>query len=375
MRTNLIITDVKSYLIPEDPQIDGWCKLRPNIIVRIETESGLSGWGECYVSAGHENAICSLVDSLGRSLLGKDASNIRAFTKHAMADFSNQFISMDVASATSGIELAMWDTLGKSLDTPVYQLLGGAYRDEIPLYANMWTERSWTTEETVKKALEYVESGFDIVKFYPMWHAKDDADCVARVKAIRDAIGPDIGLAIDFVRRVMPEQLRAICRQLESTNLAWVEDPVPPHHTSTLKWLREHIQQPLLAGESIGYKYGFADILTQGALGCINPDICLGGGLLEMHEIAAIADTHMVTFSPHNYNSMTVGLSATANLAAGIRNLAPVEYFPEHAQKLDEVCSGRMVPQNGKLKLPEGPGFGLSFDDSKMAGFEWCKWD
>ena len=80
MRTNLIITDVKSYLIPEDPQIDGWCKLRPNIIVRIETESGLSGWGECYVSAGHENAICSLVDSLGRSLLGKDASNIRAFT-------------------------------------------------------------------------------------------------------------------------------------------------------------------------------------------------------------------------------------------------------------------------------------------------------
>ena len=367
------IASVQPYLVPADPKPDGWCLLRPNILVRMETECGLVGWGECYVSDGHEDGICALAQAMGERLVGKTATNVRVFTHDALATFSNQFVSMDAASATSGIELAMWDVMGKWLGVPVYKMTGGTCHDDIPLYANMWTERPYTAKETAEKALEFVAMGFKIVKFYPMWHAKDDEDCIARVETVREAIGPDIGLAIDFVRRVMPDQVREICRRLEPTNLAWVEDPVPPYHASALKWLRDQIRQPLLAGESIGYKHGFSEIFAQGALGYINPDICLAGGFLEMREIAAMAHANLVMFSPHNYNSMTVGLSATCNLAAGIPNLAPVEYFPELAEKLDGLCTGRMIPKEGCLALPEGPGFGLTFDDSKMAPYAWSR--
>lgn len=365
------IRSIHPYLLPADPQPDGWCLLRPNILVRLETEGGLIGWGECYVSAGHDDAICSLVSSLGARIVGTQVSDIRAFTQSAVAEFSNYFVSMDVASATSGIELAMWDALGKGLDTPVYKLLGGACHQDIPLYANMWTERFWSVEDTARKAMEYVEMGFETVKFYPLWHAKTDEECIARVEAVRDAIGPDVGLAIDFVRRVQPAQLREICRRLEPVNLAWVEDPVPPYQVEELKWIREHIRQPLLAGESVGYKHGFQKILSRAALDVINPDVCLTGGLLEMRDIAAMAHAKMVKVSPHNYNSMTVGLSATATFASGTPNLAPVEYFPEHARKLDGLCTGRLEPVGGRLPLPQAPGWGLSFDDALMQEFAW----
>jgi hypothetical protein len=96
-------------------------------------------------------------------------------------------------------------------------------------------------------------------------------------------------------------------------------------------------------------------------------------GVVPMALMGATAPASLVMFSPHNYNSMTVGLSAICNLAAGIPNLAPIEYFPELAEKLDGLCTGRMVPKDGRLALPEGPGFGLTFDDSKMASYAWSR--
>lgn len=371
MMPSLKIRSIQPYLMPVDSQPDGWCLLRPNILVRLETHDGLVGWGECYVSVGHDDAICSLVTELGKRVRDLTAFNIRHFTKMALAEFSNYFVSMDVASATSGIELAMWDAVGQALSVPVHNMLGGASRSDIPLYANMWTERYWSDADTAAKAKDYVAQGFQTVKFYPMWHTKTDAECISRVEAVRDAIGPDVGLAIDFVRRAQPDQIKRICRALEAANLAWVEDPVPPYQTNELKWIREQISQPLLAGESVGYTHGFQDIFSRSALDIINPDVCLTGGLLEMLEISSMAAANMVKVSPHNYNSSTVGLSATAAIAATISNLAPVEYFPEHATKLDHVCTGRLEAKDGRLPLPTAPGWGLTFDEDLMKEFAW----
>ncbi len=363
------ITDISTYLIPGDPRRNAWCSRKPYVFVRVAASSGIVGWGEGYSFSFREKVLVELIKALGERLVGSDAFDTKAVTHLAVNGFGEQQVGIDVFAAASALEIALWDIVGKSLGVPVYKLLGGTCHASLGVYANIWTKHPHSHDDLAAKAVEQVENGFGTVKIYPFRLGESLPEGVEKVRRVREAVGTDVGIAIDVFRAMTPDLTRELCSRLEPLDAAWIEDPFADTNPGALRTLRRQIRQPLMAGETLAGKRAFRDLLEQQAVSLLNPDVCACGGILEMREVSAMAEVQEISVSPHNYNSMTVGLAATVQTACGIPNLQVCEYFPEMASDLDELCEGRLIPSEGQISLPQAPGHGIVFDDAKMAPY------
>lgn len=359
------IKSVQPYLIPADTEPHPWWSRKPYILVRVETADGIIGWGECHIMNFREEALIATVRAVGETLIGRPAGDIRALPRDAYGSFGQQRPGLEVYSAYAGIELALWDALGKRLDAPVYTLLGGACRDSVSVYANIFTPHRQSADAFARMAAAQVEAGHHAIKLYPFAEDTPIAEGTAILRAVRDAVGPDIGLAIDLWRHASPHRALEIARAAEPFDLIWIEDPFPPADIASLRYVREAMRQPLLTGETLPTRREFASLLEARAADIINPDICLSG-ILEIGAIAAMAEPASVTLSPHNSNSMALGTAAAVHAGLGITNLGLVEYFPLFETALDNVCEGRMVVEEGKIGRPERAGLGVEFDEEAM---------
>jgi len=362
------ITSIQTYLVPGDDDPARWCPRKAYVFMRVETSSGAVGWGEGYTLNLREKSLVALIHALGETLIGTNATAIRAVIHKAFNAFGEHRAGIDVFAAAAGIEIALWDALGKSLGAPVYTLLGGACHERLEIYANIWTRRPVTPDQLAAKAAAQVADGFRALKAYPFIAGGTDEEGVAKLAAIREAVGPDVKIAVDLWRHSTPDRARDLCAMMESFNLDWVEDPFAPSNALALRTLREQVRQPILVGETLASRRDFREIFEKQAVSKINPDIC-AAGIVEMREIAAMAEPYFITVSPHNYNSMALGGSIMAHVAAGIPNLGLCEYFPEVADDLDHLCEGRLIPEQGTLSLPTAPGLGVTFDEAQMEQF------
>jgi len=362
----MIIKSIEAFFYDGDDRPGAWCFRKTYLFVRIETISGCVGWGEVHTLKYREAAAVAMVAALADWLIGKDASNTKALLDLAANTFGEQRAGIDVYCATSAIEIACWDIVGQTAGLPIYQLIGGTCHDAIPVYANIFSNRPTSTEAMAAKAVEMVKRGFTTLKFYPFWSGETVAQGIEKVRIIRDAVGPDIDLAVDLWRQKSPDEARAVCHALEPYNLAWVEDAIAPINTKTLVHLNAATQQPLMTGETLAGKVAFRDLLSEQAVGLINPDVCACGGILEMREIASMAEPHQIGLSLHNYNSMTVGLAASLHAGAGMPNLHLCEYFPELEADMDAICDNPMRAEGGMISLPTKPGLGLSLHAEKL---------
>src|SRR5947209_7218569 len=273
------------------------------LFVKVETDAGIHGWGECYTQADRDRAIEMHVQQLARYLVGRDPHQIKHFTFIAYNDFASKRGAMDFYCAVSGIEQALWDIVGKALHTPVYNLLGGACRDKIRVYANGWGGR--TPEEMAERARQLVEQGFSAMKFDPFAE------------------------------------------------------------------VRRAIALPVVTGEELYTKAEFREVFEKQAADILNPDVCNCGGILELKEIAAMAEPYFVAMAPHNYNSTTIGLAATLQLCAVIPNFLITEYFVNFTARGDEISIDPLRVENGYIKLPTAPGLGLDLDEAAMARYPY----
>lgn len=192
------------------------------LFVKVDTDAGISGWGECYTQSDRDQSIVAHVKQLGRYLVGRDPFHIKHFTYMAYHDFAGKRGAMDVFSAISGLELALWDIVGKHVEQPVYNLLGGPCRDRIRVYANGWYSGATTPDAYAAKAVETVARGFTALKFDPFpgpWrtHISRQAErqAVATVQVVREAVGPDIDLLIEVHRRLAPIHAVRVAREME----------------------------------------------------------------------------------------------------------------------------------------------------------------
>ncbi len=362
------IAKIDSYLVPGEERPDAWCRRKPYVFVRVETSSGVVGWGEGYTLNFREHALPHLIRGLAEQLIGQDACSMAALTHDAFNRFGEHRVGVDVFCAAAAIELALWDAYGKSVGRPVYELLGGSVQSSLDVYANIFSTRPRSPGELADKAAEWVEAGFSALKFYPFREGETLQEGVDKVRAVRASVGPDVKLAVDLSRHCTPDRARDICAALEEFELAWVEDPFASINAQSLRTLREQVRQPLMVGETLARRWDFRDLFETQSVSMVNPDVCVMG-LLEVRRIAAMAEPYFVTVSPHNYNSMALGVSVSAHVAAGISNLGMCEYFPEVASDLDHLCTNRLVPEQGRLALPRKAGFGVEFDDAAMASF------
>ena len=346
------------------PVHPGW---RKNFVfVRIETRDGLVGWGEAYSQYDRDGAIAAQVQALGQYLIGRDARQIRHFLQIAYDDYAQRRSSLEYWCALSGLEQALWDIAGKSVGQPVYNLLGGPCRRRIRVYANGWSYKLSTPADFAHAAEAVVRQGYTALKFDPLprpWRTHVGRDhvrhAVAVLAAVRKAVGPDVDLLLDIHRRLAPTRAIELSKALEEFDIYWFEEPCPSENLEALREVRSATSIPVVSGEALYGRADFRRLLRERCVDIINPDVSNCGGILEMTFIAAAAEAELVAVSPHNYNSTTLALSATVHAAACMPNFTITEYFLPYEDFGRTVTANPLVPKDGYIELPEGPGLGL----------------
>ncbi len=343
------------------------------LFVALDTDEGLTGWGECYTQADRDIQIVAHLDQLERYVLGRDPAQIKHFTDVMYNDFAARRGAMDYYSAISGLEQAMWDLQGQRLGAPVHELLGGRVRDRIRVYANGWA-RSGSHEELAASARAVVDRGFTAMKFDPVpgpWRTfisrEQEREAIERVRIVREAVGPDIEILVEIHRRLAPMHAIRVARGVEEFAPYWFEEPVLAENIDALAAARREINIPVVTGEELYTKHEFRAVFEQQAADIINPDVCNVGGILELKEIAAMAEPYFVAVSPHNYNSTTVGLAATLQAAATMPNFVITEYFVNLEGFGREIADVPFEVEDSYIRVPDRPGIGIALDEEALA--------
>ena len=362
------VANVRSYIVNADAP-------KNLVFVRVETDDGTHGWGEAYTQTDRDTSITAHVERLGHYLIGRSPFNIKHFSQVAYEDFAAKRGAMDFWSALSAIEQALWDIVGKTLGVPVFNLLGGACRDKIRVYANGWSDDTESSEEYAEAAKQMVGRGFTALKFDPFpgpWRLyisrEDEAAAIDTVYAVRDAVGPDIDLLIEVHRRLAPMHAVRVADAIRGVDPFWFEEPCPAENVDALAEVRSRTDIPIVAGETLYTKAAFRELFEKRAVDIINPDVCNTGGILETKEIAAMAEPYYVGVSPHNYNSVGVALASTVHVSACIPNFVITEYWVNFEPVVENIMLRSPQVQDGYIPLPDAPGLGVDLDENAL---EW----
>lgn len=358
------ITDVKATTIKGFKQWN---------YVLIETDEGLTGLGEAHPGAG----VADIVKQFKGTLVGKDPLNIEPLYNRMIGAARNRY-AMGL-SAIGGIEAALWDLKGKILGVPIYQLLGGKYRDRIRLYADVGHGRGNTPEGWAKRAKEGVADGYQAIKFDIDNSANElKQDAVNRelssaelrkmtslVAAAREAVGEEIDICIDCHSLFSVHSAIKLAERLEPFDLMFLEDPVPNDNVEAMAKVTESTSIPICTGEYLFRRDGFRDLIQQQACDMLHVDASGTGGLLEAKRIADLADLYYMPFAAHNITS-PIGVTATAHVCAAVRNFIVME-LPYHANQVpwrwDLAISDEPLIQDNAFVLPDKPGLGVELNE------------
>src|SRR2546423_14356501 len=268
------------------------------LFCRVETDDGFHGVGEGYVPAGKETVIAECVKAMTPYVIGRSVFNIRHTGQVMFEDFAIRRGSMELLSAWSAIEIASWDIIGKRAGLPVYNLLGGASRERVRVYANGWAGRG-TIEEGVERALEVKAMGFTAAKFDPFpgpWRSyvdrKDEDFAIEYVRAVRQAVGPDFEILVEAHPRFAPQHAIRIGNRLTEFDIDWYEEPCLADNIALLAEVRRAVPIPIVTGEALYTKEQFAQCLSMRAADILNPDICAVGGISALLDISVMAQPH-----------------------------------------------------------------------------------
>lgn len=354
------IVSVDTFLVP--PR---W------LFLRMRTDEGITGWGEPVVE-GRAETVRAAVAELSDYLIGEDPLRIE---HHWQVLTKGGFYRGGpvLSSAVAGIDQALWDIAGKAYGQPVHALLGGAVRDRVRMYAWIGGDRP---EDVAALAREQIAAGFTAVKMNgsgELTHIdtpRRTAEVVERVAAVREAIGPDNDLVVDFHGRVSTAMARRLLPLLESHLPLFVEEPVLPEHTGHLAALAASTAIPLAAGERLYSRWDFRTLLTSGAA-VAQPDVSHAGGISEVRRIAAMAETHDVTMAPHCPLG-PIALAASLQLAFAIPNFLIQEqsvgtHYHAGNDLLDYLVDARPLRfRAGHAERVAGPGLGIEIDENAV---------
>ncbi len=366
------ITDITTYLIPHR-----------YAFVRIDTDEGITGWGEPLVE-GRAKTTLAAVNEWREYLIGKDPRNIEGLwqTMYRCAFYRGGPVLM---SAIAGIDQALWDIAAKSLNVPVYRMLGGPVKNKVKVYRSIHGD---TPEALADDAEKAVAQGYTLIKssaLGPM-HFLDSLaridEVAERIGTVRDRVGYGVDIAVDFHGRVHKPMARSLARALNPFRLAFIEEPVLPTNKEALHQIADVSDAPIALGERVYNRWEFKDILHDGAADIIQPDLSHAGGISECHKLAAMAEAYDVAFAPH----CPLGPIA---FAACIQTDAVSEtaVFQEQSIDLHDCSSANPIfdvlaerdafhYKDGFIQLPKTPGLGLNIDEDKVEelgriGHDW----
>lgn len=370
--SDLKITDIKC----------GYIRNGHSLFVKILTNQNVWGCGE---GVDATPGTYHLVKMFGERLKGKSPLNVnRLFEDLRKSGFFEGAQSGMYVAVLSAVESALWDLAGKALGVPVYQLLGGKFRDQIRVYCDtaLYRADSPPPEKFAEAATGAVKMGFNAVKF-DIDEARDpnkyDAynwtaspaelqRMVDQISAVRKAVGPKIDICVDMHGRYDAVTGQQIAKRFEPLNLMWLEEPIPAENVEAYKHITESTSTPICAGENHYLAYGFRRLLELGAVDIVMPDLQKAGGLGEGQRIANLANLYYVPFAPHMVASY-LGAMASCHVCASVPNFLILEwqiYFHTDPMFKEIVTFDGPMVKDGFIPLSEKPGVGVEINEEGM---------
>jgi galactonate dehydratase len=333
------------------------------------TDEGVYGIGEATLEH-RELTVEAAVKELERYLVGKNPANIERFwhENHRDAYWRGGPV---LTTALSGVEMALWDIKGKSLGVPVYQLLGGKVRDEVPCYANAWFSGAKKPAEFAEKAAKTAKAGFKGLKWDPFGSAyltltsAEFAVAIECVEAVRDAVGPEMPLMIEGHGRFNIPTAVKIGLAIEKFDITWFEEPIPPGDADGLLEVKNRLNIPIAAGERLYTRWDFKELIEKGAADYLQPDISHSGGILELRKIAAMAECHFLPICPHNPIGAVTN-AATLQLAACTPNFHLLETMSNDIPYRHLLTTEKTHFENGMMRIPDAPGLGIDINEEEL---------
>lgn len=361
METDMKITKMKLYKVP--PR---W------LFLKIETDDGYIGWGEPVVE-GKAETVAAAVREMSDYIIGLDPRNVEDIWQllYRGGFYRGGPVLM---SAISGIDQALWDIKGKALGVPVYDLLGGPVRNKMKVYCWIGGDRPG---DVASQALEKRAMGYQAIKMNGTENqnfidsSRSIDECVERVAAIREAVGHDLEIAVDFHGRVHKAMARVLMKELEQFKLMFIEEPVLIENFEAFKELRRHTVTPIATGERNFSRWDFKEIITSGAVDIIQPDLSHAGGISEVRRIAAMAEAYDVALAPH----CPLGPIALAaclqvdftSINAFIQEQSLGIHYNQGSDVLDYMADPSLFQyKDGYVDILKAPGLGVELDEEKV---------
>jgi galactonate dehydratase len=339
------------------------------LFLRVETDTGLVGWGEPVVEGRTRTVRTAVEELMDTYLLGTDPLRIE---DHWQTMYRGGFYRGGpvLMSAIAGVDQALWDIKGKHYGAPVHELLGGKARDRIRVYQWIGGDRPANVADA---AAEKVDAGFTALKMNatPEMRRVDSPEAVERagerLSAVRDAVGPDVDVGVDFHGRVTKPMAKRLAAELEAHDPYFIEEPVLPEHNDALPDLAAHTSTPIATGERMFSRWDFKQVFEDGAVDVVQPDLSHAGGITEVHKIAAMAEAYDVALAPHCPLG-PVALAACLQVDAVAPNALIQEqsldiHYNETSDVLDYLADPSVFEySDGFVPIPDAPGLGVDPD-------------
>ncbi len=353
-------------------RIDAFPVRRRWAFVRILTDEGLVGWGECSLE-GRARTVCTQVEELSRRLVGMDPRGIERIWQLC---YRGTFYRGGpvVMSAISGIDIALWDLLGKSLGVPIHVLLGGAVREKIRVYTGLPRADRKPAREGIRELRERGLTAFKTSINAPSEMLVGPAS-LARIREraaeLREIAGPEMDIMFDLHGRTTPATALATARGVAAVEPLFLEEPCLPENVPALARIAERSPVAIATGERIFGRHGFREIFERQAAAVVQPDLCHCGGISEIRKIAAMAETYYIAVAPHN----PLGPISTA-ACLQVDAVMPNFLIQEFASLGEEGILGEPFRiEEGYVRVPSGPGLGIEVREDVLREIGSEDWD
>ncbi len=367
------ITDIKTIrlraAVPTVGQVQsrrGVRTARSALLIEVQTDEGITGIGSC---SGNATIIEVIVDKVLKPLLtGMDPTNIeavwdKAYFRGGTREFGARGIGV---VALSGIDIALWDIAGKAQGVPVYQLLGGAKRDRVPVYATaLYPDKTGTV---VKNAVGIREKGFRALKIKVGFDLAQDIEIVS---AVRKELGNDFTIMTDANQGYRIDAAAAAAVAFADLGVAWLEEPLFMEDIEAHAELKRRSHLPIAVGENLQTRYAFQAFMARSAVDFLQPDVARAGGISEIMQIAVIAEKYQRPISLHTWGD-GVALAASLHLSAALKNSPIMELDLTHNPLRTELTDWPLEQHDGLMTPPEGPGLGVNLNPQALKKYAFA---
>lgn len=368
------ITDIKPYPV--------WINTRNQLIVKVETDEGIYGWGESGLS-GREKAVVGAIEHYREFLIGKSAMNIGALWQEM---YRSQYFEGGrvLQAAISAIDIALHDIKGKALGVPVYELLGGRQRDVIPTFASTSAAPG---EEMIEQAKGLIERGWDAVRFFPVGQGSKEifeprqsiGETAKWMVKAREALGESVVLGIDYHHRLSVAETASFCQKMPSGTLDFLEEPIRDETPEAYESLRTMVDVPFAIGEEFASKWQYLPYIERGIHQFNRIDICNVGGLTEAMKIAGWSEAHYVDMMPHNPLG-PICTAATIHFSAAVANFSWLETRASPAENYlgfseSPAFTAQPELEGAVYRVGDTPGLGVDVDEAFVKQQSFKFWE